>query len=491
VSVRRIALLCAGSALLIAPTRGPDTWTWDLPPGFPAPRVPADNPMSAVKVALGRHLFYDVRLSGNRSFSCASCHRQDRAFADALPLAVGSTGERHPRGSMSLANVAYAPVLTWANPNLRSLEQQALIPMFGEHPVELGLSGREDELLRRLRDEPRYRTLFGAAFPGDSAPISLRNITRALGAFQRTLVSGSSPVDRAQHGGRPLSPAARRGERLFFSERLECFHCHGGFTFSGSVDHDGRAFTEVEFHNTGLYNIGPEGRYPAENPGLREFTQRESDDGKFKAPTLRNVAVTAPYMHDGSIATLDGVIDHYAAGGRRIASGPQAGDGSDNPNRSEFINGFTLTPAERRDLLAYLRSLTDSAFLADPRLADPWREGPRATRDANTPADARLHTRLLRSEPARDATVAVAPVEIRLWFSEAVNVAITRVTLEAGTTTIPTGKAARAGGAETPVVVPLTRALAPGRYLVRWMTASADGHPVKGAFRFTLTGGTP
>ncbi len=169
-----------------------------------------------------------------------------------------------------------------------------------------------------------------------------------------------------------MSVSAKRGEELFFSERLECFHCHGGFNFTGTVDNVGRGFAEVEFHNTGLYNIGGKGGFPKENPGLREFTQRAEDEGKFKAPTLRNIALTAPYMHDGSIATLEGVLEHYAAGGRTITAGPHAGVGSTNPNKSEFINGFELTAQERQDVIAFLNSLTDSTFIRDLRFSDPW-----------------------------------------------------------------------------------------------------------------------
>ncbi len=361
-------------------------WRWDLPPGFPAPRVPADNPMSEAKVLLGRHLFYDVRLSGNGTFSCANCHLQSRAFADPLPRGVGSTGEVHPRGAMSLANVAFASALTWGNPNMRTLEAQALVPMFGEDPVELGLAGKETEMLARLGKDARYRRMFADAFPGEPAPLTLVNVTRAIASFERVLISGRSPYDRAQHGERAaMSAAAQRGEQLFFSERLECFHCHGGYAFTGTVNDMGKAFPEVEFHNTGLYNIGGRGGFPRENPGLMDFTQRKEDEGKFKAPTLRNIALTAPYMHDGSIATLDGVLDHYAAGGRTIASGPHAGDGSTNPNKSEFINGFELTAGERQDLLAFLHSLTDSTFVTDPRFADPWPDTLRARGRARRP----------------------------------------------------------------------------------------------------------
>ena len=348
-------------------------YEWRLPPGFPRPRVPADNPMSEGKVELGRRLFYDVRLSGNQTFSCASCHQQARAFADALPRGVGSTGEVHPRGSMSLANVAYSPALTWANPNMKRLEQQALVPMFGESPVELGLAGKDDELLARLRGDADYPRLFAESFPSDAAPISLVNITRALAAFERTLISGNSPYDRFERGDTSaLSPAARRGAQAFFGETLECFHCHGGFNFTNTVDFVGKGFVEVEFHNTGLYNLRGTGAYPADNPGLKEHSGDPADMGKFKAPTLRNIAVTAPYMHDGSVRTLAEVIAHYAAGGRTVHAGPNAGVGRRNPYKSGFVKGFTLTPRERADLLAFLHSLTDSSFLADPRLANPF-----------------------------------------------------------------------------------------------------------------------
>jgi cytochrome c peroxidase len=382
---RRVLTTAVLVAIVVAATMaaGPARrdWTWNLPKGFPEPRVPADNPMTPEKVELGRHLFYDTRLSVTGQFSCASCHHQSRAFADPLPRGVGATGELHPRGSMSLANVAYTPALTWVNPNLRSLEAQALIPMFGEHPVELGLAGLEDSVLRMFGRDNRYRQMFPRAFPNEAQPLSIRNVTRAIAAFERTLISGNSPYDRYLQGDTlAISRRARRGANLFFSERLECFHCHGGFSMSGSVDHKNLAFAEVEFHNTGLYNIGGTGGFPRENPGLREFTQREEDEGRFRAPTLRNIAVTAPYMHDGSVPTLEAVLDHYAAGGRTITSGPHAGVGSENPNKSEFINGFTLTAEERQELLAFFNSLTDSTFLTDPRFANPWTDTLRSRR---------------------------------------------------------------------------------------------------------------
>jgi cytochrome c peroxidase len=138
------------------------------------------------------------------------------------------------------------------------------------------------------------------------------------------------------------------------------------------VSYRGRAFPETPFHNTGLYNIDGQGGFPASSPGVYELTQDPADMGKFKAPTLRNIAVTAPYMHDGSIATLSEVLDHYAAGGRTIASGPNAGVGSDSPLRSDLIRGFDLSAQERTDVLAFLQSLTDDAFLTNPAYANPW-----------------------------------------------------------------------------------------------------------------------
>ena len=349
-------------------------YEWRLPPGFPEPSVPADNPMSEAKVVLGRHLFYDSRLSGNETQACASCHLQRLAFSDGLATSVGSTGQRHPRNSLTLTNSAYSATLTWANPVLVQLEQQIPVPMFGELPVELGLSGREEEVLSRLGDEPRYPPLFREAFPDAVAPIAIGNVVKALASFVRTLISGESPFDRFVYSGEraALSESARRGMELFFSERLECFHCHGGFNFTQSTTHAASSFVERPFHNTGLFNIGGDGSFPADNQGLIEFTERAEDMGRFRAPTLRNVELTGPYMHDGSLQSLDDVLDFYARGGRWIESGPNAGDGRDNPFKSEFVRGFSLSPGEKADLLAFLRSLTDGEFVGDRRHANPW-----------------------------------------------------------------------------------------------------------------------
>jgi len=349
-------------------------WDWELPEGYPTPVVPDDNPMNEAKVELGRHLFYDTALSRNETQSCASCHHQARAFTEPLETSVGSTGEVHPRNAMSLTNVAYLPALTWANPLLDSLEEQALVPIFGEHPVELGMSGQEALLVERLAAVPLYQTLFREAFGDAPDPITVGNVTRALAAFQRTLISHDSPYDRLVYGGdeSALSESARRGAALFFSERLECFHCHGGFNFTDAVEHDGSRAADVAFHNNAIYNVDGRGGYPADNQGLLEITGDRRDMGRFRAPTLRNIELTAPYFHDGSAITLEEVLAHYEAGGRTVLEGPNVGVGSESPFRSIFVNGFTLTDQEREDVLAFLRSLTDRTFVSEPRFADPF-----------------------------------------------------------------------------------------------------------------------
>lgn len=346
-------------------------WRFELPSHIPPPRVPDDNPMSAAKVELGRHLFYSDGLSANRKQSCASCHEQRFAFAEPKALAIGSTAEVHPRNAQGLVNVAYASTLTWANPLLRTLEQQAAIPLFGEFPVEMGVVGHEEEVLERFRVEP-WLGRFRAAFPQDADPIRFERITAALASFERTLLSFDSPYDRFVAGdATALSPSAKRGLELFFSEDLECFHCHGGFLFSQAVDHEGLAAEGDGFFNTGLYDLDGRGAYPLESPGLFEITGRPEDMGRFRVPSLRNVAVTAPYLHDGTAARLEDVIDIYARGGRLIASGPRAGDGALSPLKSGFVTGFELSEAERADLVAFLESLTDPTFLTDPRFSDP------------------------------------------------------------------------------------------------------------------------
>jgi cytochrome c peroxidase len=367
-----IAALVAAILVITWLMREP-AWDWQLPPNLPPPQVPADNPMNAAKVKLGRWLFYETRLSGNETMSCASCHIQALAFTDGVSRSIGSTGMHHPRSSMSLVNVAYASRLTWANPLLDRLEDQALTPLLGDRPVEMGLRNGEERFADLLRSEPRYSELVQQAFPGDADPHSLLNGVRAIAAFVRTIISFDSAYDRYMSGEEgALSASAERGMELFFSERLECFHCHGGFNFTDSTTHVNSNVDRVGYHNTGLYNLDEEGAYPAENTGLFDMTGEARDMGRFKAPSLRNIAVTAPYMHDGSVATLADVITNYARGGRLLEGGEHAGDGRLSPFKSEFVTGFELSNEERDDLLAFLESLTDESVLTDPEFSNPF-----------------------------------------------------------------------------------------------------------------------
>jgi cytochrome c peroxidase len=365
------------AATATEPALVPVTFDLGLPTWAPPPLEPSTNRLNAAKAELGRRLFYDVRLSSTKTKSCATCHEQKLAFTDGLPISPGVTGQHTPRNSMSLANVAYAPVLTWSNPLLHSLEQQALVPLLGQEPVELGMAGLDAELKQRLEAEPIYQDLFPKAFPELNGEISLATVVRALSAFQRTIISMDAPYDRYRYKGDvdAVSDAAIRGEALFFSEKFECHHCHNNFNMNDNVVHARAPYPEIAFHNTGLYNIDGKGAYPKGNTGIAELTERAADMGRFKAPSLRNVDVTAPYMHDGSIATLEGVIDHYAAGGRTINSGPYAGIGRDNPLKSSFVPGFDVTAHEKADLIAFLKSLTDEQFLNNPRYSDPWKTG--------------------------------------------------------------------------------------------------------------------
>ncbi len=352
---------------------GGSAWQWLLPTGFPAPRVPEDNAMSATRVELGRFLFYERRLSGNASQSCADCHHQDKAFTDGRAVAIGSTGEAHPRNSQGLANVAYNATLTWANPSLVTLERQMETPLFGENPVEMGINDHNKaEVLARFAGDPDYARRFAEAFPGESTPVSWGNVVKAIASFQRTLLSGNSRYDRYLRGQIVLSASEERGRQLFFGEKAECFHCHGSFNFNDQIVHAGSRVVETPFHNTGLYNIDGNGGFPEPNRGVIELTGRADDMGKFRAPSLRNVELTAPYMHDGSIATLEEVLDFYAAGGRVIASGPHAGDGRLNPYKSDLISLIQLDAGERADLVAFLKTLTDHEFIQDACFSNPF-----------------------------------------------------------------------------------------------------------------------
>jgi cytochrome c peroxidase len=237
--------------------------------------------------------------------------------------------------------------------------------MFGEQPVELGITGNEQQVLSRLQTA-EYQHLFDRAF--GSADANFDHIVKALSSFVRSLVSLQSAFDKYayQEDDKALSESAIRGLNLFFSERLECHHCHGGFNFTQSSVHQNQLLDLNPFHNTGLYNLDGVGAYPSNDRGLIELTLQAKDLGRFRAPTLRNVAVSEPYMHDGSLGTLAEVIDFYAEGGR--------GKGINSPLKSVFVKGFAATEQDKLDLINFLHSLTDERFLTNPDFAAPEKD---------------------------------------------------------------------------------------------------------------------
>ena len=350
-------------------------YNWNLPNDFPIPSVPRENPMSEEKVTLGRFLFYDKNLSQNQTQSCSSCHLQEFAFTDRKPFGIGSTAEVHPRNSQNLANVAYNTRLTWSNDKMTSLEIQARGPMFGTSPIELGLSN--DDYLNRLKFDSRYRTLFQSAFGGGIENITEQNVRFALSSFQRSLISGKSKVDKYLNYGdkSALSSSAIRGLAVFNGETAECFHCHGGINYTNSMTHAGTVFEEVSYSSNGIISDTTYASLPDNKKGLYEVTLLQTDIGKFKPPSLRNIALTYPYMHDGSFTcttaspsdiencsteALGKVIDHYASGGLS------------HKNKDPQIRAFTLTPQERTDLINFLKALTDDEFISNPKFSNPF-----------------------------------------------------------------------------------------------------------------------
>jgi cytochrome c peroxidase len=359
-----IALVAWTASATAAGPAAPPAYHWDLPPGFPVPAVPVDNPMSIQKVALGQRLFQEQHLSTTGRYACVSCHQARLAYTDARARGLGATGDETRRSAMSLANVAYNAAFTWGDPTAATLEAQMLQPLLNEHPIEMGLKGRETEVTQWLSSDPEYRQQFAGVFAQDAAPVSVTNLIRAIAAYERTLISGRSPFDRYvfDDDRNALSQAAKRGMALFYSARVGCAQCHFGVNFSGPVRIRGHEQVKAIYANTGLYSLDGRGAYPSSDRGLVEVTHKASDMGKMRVPTLRNVALTAPYMHDGSIATLGEVIDHYAKGGRQLPSGAS----TRNQLVDRRIHAFQISSVERSDLIAFLESLTDAQFVAPP-----------------------------------------------------------------------------------------------------------------------------
>lgn len=391
-----------------------------VPDHMQLPAIPDFNPISAEKIALGRHLFYDTRLSGNRSQSCASCHQQELAFTDGRRTSVGSTGQVLVRNSQGLANVAYHSTLTWASNTLLELEDQIEVPIRNDNPIELGVTDSlQDEVLARFDADPDYVRMFAEAFPESTSGATINKIIFALASFCRAMISGGSDFDRYLAGDDDaLTPQQRQGFGLFNGERFECFHCHQGILLSTAYRDENTTPGTIRFpfFNNGLYNVGNDGSYPAHDQGLYELTFDPLDRGLFRPANLRNVALTAPYMHDGSIPTLRDVVKHYAAGGRVIETGPFAGDGRLNPHKSGLVRGFQATEEEIDAVVAFLESLTDYEFIENPALSNPFATPMigtptptptvlPTTEPTATPLDAATSTPTVEPQPHREIKV--------------------------------------------------------------------------------------
>jgi cytochrome c peroxidase len=309
------------------------------------------------RAELGRYLFYDRRLSADGRGACAACHRPEFAFSDGLPTARTSAGASLPRNTPGLLNVGSLPAFGWADPRVRTLVAQVARPLFATHPVELGVAGNEARVLGRFAADPAYARRFAAAFPDDPAPLRWERVVEALAAFTAALSAVDSPYDRAlaRPADSPLPAAALRGRALFFSPGLACAHCHRDLSAPA-----GAPAPEAAYIATGA------GRSP--DRGLAELSGDPADAYRFRVPPLRNVALTAPYMHDGSLPSLEAVIRFYESGGR-AGAGPEPDRAA---ARHPLVAGFALSDAERQDLIAFLSALSDQAALRDPAFADPF-----------------------------------------------------------------------------------------------------------------------
>ena len=319
--MRLLTILAIGSSVLASGAHPMISVPLGLDFYVPAP---AENPITPEKIALGRRLFFERRLSRDGRTACASCHEPARAFADGRRLPVGVHRRVGRRNAPSLLNRAYGTRFFWDG-RAATLEDQVRMALAGERDLDLPAG----EAASRLTNDRAYLAAFKTAF---DAPVSAEGLVQALATFVRVQLSGASAFDRFAAGDRAaLSPQARQGFDLF-NGKARCGRCHAGPLLS-----------DEEFHNTGV-NWG-------QDLGRFEVTRQPDDRGRFKTASLRNVAVTAPYMHDGSLATLDVVIDFYDRG---------AGA---NPNLDDQIRPLALSSAERLALVAFLRALTGSAYV--------------------------------------------------------------------------------------------------------------------------------
>ena len=301
-----------------------------VPEGFPAPVFPEGNELTPERWALGKRLFFDPVMSSDATVSCASCHLAELAFTDGKQFSEGVEGRPGTRNAPTLANVAYHPYYTREG-GVPTLEMQILVPIQEHAEFDMNIL----DIAERLNADSSYVRASRAAY--GRVPDAFV-ITRSIACFERTILSGNSRYDQFLQGkNTALSAAGRRGMDLFFGEKTNCPQCHGGFNF-----------TNYAFENNGLYEDYPD-------PGRFRLTGDEADRALFKVPTLRNVGVTAPYMHDGSLPTLEDVVEHYNSGGKN------------HPHKSNLIKPLGLTMQEQADLVAFLKSLTDDDFLNNPK----------------------------------------------------------------------------------------------------------------------------
>ncbi len=305
------------------------------PLGLPPVPIPAGNPPTDETVALGKILFFSPLLSADGSVSCATCHQPGLSFTDGRALSQGIAGRKGKRNAPTILNSAYNRLQFWDG-RANSLEAQASGPMFDSSEMGHSLRVLEDRVSADAAMQEKIVQAFG---PG---PVSLDRITKAIASYERTLLSGNSPFDRFFYGGdrEAISESARRGWELFRDpNKGNCIVCHA----AGETD---ALFTDHLFHNLGA-GLDSDGAIP--DPGRHAETLREGDQGAFKTPGLRDVARTAPYMHDGSLKTLKEVVDFYVGGG------------SSNQFLDKEIRALDLTKRERADLVSFLETLTGEA----------------------------------------------------------------------------------------------------------------------------------
>ena len=323
------------------------------------------KPQLNVDAQIGRLLFFDTRISINKTKSCASCHDPQLAFTDGYRTPTGAFGDVVKRNTPTLINISDNETFNWADEAITSLQKQSNIPLFGKHPIEMGNDSTNTAALQFIFTDTAYLPLLKQNKIKD---INWKMAKDLIAAYVSTFKFTNSKYDKNLKGKLTLSKDELAGKKLFFNDKLNCRKCHS------SNDFDEPEFTRMNhYQNIGLYNIGKDSLYANDDNGLYNETKDRDDIGKFKIPTLRNIALTAPYFHDGSATNLGEVIDHYARGGRLIEKGVFAGDGKLHPSKNQFIEGFTITTTEKKQLISFLNTLTDTSYLSNPFYTNPYK----------------------------------------------------------------------------------------------------------------------